>query len=105
MVLCVVVLLWALFEYGYINFGTAYVIFLPCFLSAAIFRIYAITPLMSPTSGAVVVLALFPASQVLTVASAMGYFMAGIVVGHLAELGVFGWACSRSQRLYEMRPL
>ena len=105
MLLCILILFWAVFKFGFVNVGTAYLLLLPCFLSAAIFRIYAITPLMSPKFAFLVVLALFMSSQVFTVATMLGYFKAGFVLGHFMELGVFSWAYSRSQQLYKLQPI
>lgn len=82
-----------------------YFIFLALFLSAFIFRIYAITPLMSPIFAITVVIFIFGASQIFSILNSYGYFILGLIFGHFAELGAFSWAYSASRKLYVQQPL
>ena len=102
---CFATFLWFILHTPYSSIGNVYTVFLPCFLAACMLRIYAVTPLMNPKLGVLIVIALFLASQVFTVFFWFGHFLLGYVVGHFAELGTFAWAYNKSRRLYEQQPL
>jgi len=89
----------------FVNIDSFYFWFLAAFLSSGIFRIYAITPLMSPRFASIVIIVLLSGSQVSGILSSLGQPILGFVLGHFVELGTFGWAYSRSKGMYDDKPL
>lgn len=105
MLICLAAFLLTVLYLPYTSLGIAYLIFLPFFLAIGIFCIYATTPLMSPTFGFASALAIFAASQVVTIFDYFGHMIFGLVIGHFAEFCIFAWANNKSRRLYEQQLL
>lgn len=90
---------------NFVNVSAFYFWFLTAFLASGVFRIYAITPLMSPQFALLVILILFGGSQVSGVLLSLGQPLLGVIAGHFVEIGTFSWAYSRSKAMYDESPL
>lgn len=104
MIASILIFLWVVFKVGYPNSAPIFTAWWACFLSAGIFRVYTITPLMSPGFALKTIVAIFCASQIFTLLSAFGYFLLGFILGNLLETLIFNYAYQKSKELYYEAP-